>query len=339
MNLKNISISLIVFSTLALAAFVFAYTVANSTYEKESVRVYIPEDASEDSIKSILTDALGSDFGDKVALMWNIQRGNCHRAYGSYLVKEGDKAYRVARNIANGNQTPIRFTFNNIRRFGDLASRAGDTFAFDSLAFEQAADSVLGARGFDRCEYSAAIFPDTYEFYWTASPESVVSALNNYREKFWNEERRAKAQALNLTPNQIHTLASIVEEESNLADDRPRIARLYLNRLSRGMNLQADPTVKFQLNQFSLRRITVDHTRIDGPYNTYTRAGLPIGPIRFVEKATIDACLNAPKHDFLYMCARSDFSGYHDFAKDYATHRINAARYHRALNARGITSK
>lgn len=164
----------------------------------------------------------------------------------------------------------------------------------------------------------------------------MISVLSDHRNSFWNDSRRAKAGALGLSPEEVHTLASIVEEESNKADERPVIARLYLNRLAKHMPLQADPTVKFAVGDFGLRRITHDQIVYDSPYNTYIYQGLPPGPIRIVEGKTIDAVLDAPEHDYLYMCAKSDFSGYHDFTDNYARHRINAARYHRALSARGI---
>ncbi len=164
----------------------------------------------------------------------------------------------------------------------------------------------------------------------------MVRRLLDYRNRFWSKERRSKAASLGLTPSQVATIASIVEEETAKADEKPKVARLYLNRLKKGIKLQADPTVKFATGDFTLRRITGKHLAIESPYNTYKVNGLPPGPIRIPAAATIDAVLNAPKHDYIYMCAKEDFSGYHNFASDYATHMANARRYQAELNRRGI---
>ena len=206
----------------------------------------------------------------------------------------------------------------------------------DSADFAAAADSLLPAKGFRPAEYAAAFMPDTYEYYWTAGAERVINSMLDARNRFWNQERLDKANRLGLTPAQVAIVASIVEEETARTDERPMVARLYLNRLAKGMKLQADPTVKFALGDFGLRRILARHLTVDSPYNTYKIDGLPPGPIRIVEGSSIDAVLDAPAHSYIYMCARADFSGYHDFATSYDRHRINAARYQRALDSRGI---
>lgn len=332
-TLLYIAIALVALA--ALAALFVRYTVF-ATYSYEPARVEIHAGATDKDVEQALTDALGKSFGGKTSLMWRLQGGKQDIAHGSYEVKPGMTAVAVARNIAKGRQTPVRFTFNNMRLPSELASRAGAIMEFDSAAFMAAADSILPAHGFDRAGYQAAVLPDTYEFYWTASPESVLNTLVSHRDKFWNDERRAKAKALGLTPVQVHTIASIVEEETNKRDEQPAVARLYINRLHKGMELQSDPTLKYAAGDFSIRRISGPLLKIDSPYNTYRNKGLPPGPIRIVEASTLDAVLDAPEHNYLYMCAKADFSGYHEFATDYARHRINAARYHRALDARGI---
>lgn len=323
-------VAILAISAIAVKSFFFA------RYKGEPVRVEIPDFSDKVAVDSIIKSTLPGSYGSKVARIWSALNGDPLRSRGSYLIQPGDEAIRVAKRIAEARQTPIRFTFNNLRRFEDLAGRAGRMFEFDSIAFCQAADSVLGAQGFSPENYSAAVLPDTYEFYWTAPVDVMLDKLLTHRKKFWNDERRKKAEKLGLTPEQVHTLASIVEEESNKSDERPVIARLYLNRLEKNMFLQADPTVKFALGDFAAKRVTHQMTLSDSPYNTYKSRGLPPGPIRIVEANTLDAVLNAPENNYLYMCAKPDFSGYHNFTNDYRRHTINAALYHRALNNRGI---
>jgi UPF0755 protein len=178
--------------------------------------------------------------------------------------------------------------------------------------------------------------PDTYEVYWNTSIENLMSRLKKEHDKFWNNSRQEKASAIGLTPNEVCTLASIIDEETSNNPEKPMIARMYLNRLAKGMALQADPTIKFALKDFALKRIYHNMLNTDSPYNTYRYAGLPPGPIKVASVAGIDAVLNAAKHNYLYMCAKEDFSGTHNFASTYSEHLRNAAKYSKALNERGI---
>lgn len=338
MNRKNKMVAGVAAILLAAGiAVALAAYYAFSEYGHEAVRVNIPDGLTKKEVaEAIRQSDLGRNFGSRVACIWGLMNADPAKAHGSYLVSPGDRVVDVARRISNGRQTPVRFTFNNMRRFSDLAARSSSVMEFDSAAFMNVADTLLRSRGFVPATYAAAVLPDTYEFYWTAAPEKVLGVLVGHRDTFWNQSRLDKARRAGLTPVEVQTVASIVEEESNKADEHPVIARLYLNRLAKGMPLQADPTVKFAVGDFGLRRIGHDQIVFDSPYNTYINRGLPPGPIRIVEGSTIDAVLDAPRHSYLYMCARPDFSGYHDFTDTYARHRINAARYHRALNARGI---
>ncbi|MDD3431655.1 MAG: endolytic transglycosylase MltG, partial [Bacteroidales bacterium] len=178
--------------------------------------------------------------------------------------------------------------------------------------------------------------PDTYEVWWNSSPGKLMQLFARTYDEFWNEERRAKAAELGLSPVEVSVLASIIEEESNVREEYPVIAGLYLNRLRRRMFLQACPTVKFALNDFSIQRVLKEHTEVHSPYNTYKHLGLPPGPIRIPEKSTLLAVLNAEKHNYLYMCAKDDFSGRHYFSSSLAQHNRYAQKYHRALNQRRI---
>lgn len=303
-------------------------------YHGEQIRVNIPEGASD--VPLLLRQALGDSFGGKVARLWKLQSGDASVSHGSYLIKDGDNSLRVARKIAKGQQTPVRFTFNNTRTLNELAAKVSAVLEVDSATFINVADTFLTARGFTREEEAAAFIPDTYEFYWTVSPQRLVGKLYETREDFWTQDRKDKARNLGLTQTEVHTLASIVDGETNKDDEKGMIARLYLNRLKKEMPLQADPTVKFAMKKFDLRRITSENLKYSSPFNTYINKGLPPGPIAIVERNTLNQVLEAPAHDYLYMCAKSDFSGYHDFATTYERHRINAARYHRALDKRGI---
>lgn len=308
----------------------------STAYDGQEKRIYIPANSSVDQIADTLRMQLGSAFANKVMLLWKLQKSNPKAARGSYLVKPGTSPLKLSRTLRYGHQTPVRFTFNNIRTLPQLALRASECMEFSDSDFLAACDSVLPPMGFKPEGFPTAFMPDTYEFYWTDSAPTMVKKLAKYRNDFWTQERRDKAKAMGLTPVQVATLASIVEEETNMSDERPRVARLYLNRLDRGMKLQADPTVKFAVGDFSLRRILGKHLATESAYNTYLHEGLPPGPIRIPTKATLEAVLSAPKHDYLYMCAKEDFSGYHNFATDFATHQANARRYQKALTDRGI---
>lgn len=301
------------------------------------VSVRIPEGATSQAVKDSLETALGKDYGRGVYRVWSMLKGTPEIAHGLYVVQPQERAYRLARRIQRGRQTPVRFTFNDIRTMPELARRIAEIMECPADSFLRACAEILPDYGFSRPEqYPAAFIPDTYEFYWSAKPSKIVKKLVDARSSFWTDERRAQARTKGLTPVQVATLASIVEEETAARDERPVVARLYLNRLEKGMKLQADPTVKFATGDFSLRRITGAHLSLASPYNTYIHPGLPPGPIRIPEKASLLSVLNAPKHNYLYMCAKDDFSGRHDFAADYATHQHNAAAYRKALDRRGI---
>ena len=277
-------------------------------------------------------------FGERVVTMMNLMNAKVENREGAFRITPGMSPFTAARRIKNGVQDGIRFTFNNVRTLDEWTQRWGDTFMNGPDDMRKALnDSAVCAKyGKTPATIACLLMPDTYEFYWTITPEKMLDRMFDYYNDFWTSERKAKAEKLGLTPDQVATVASIVEEETSKADERGKVARLYLNRYQQGMKLQADPTVKYAIGDFSIKRITVPMTQVKSPYNTYQVEGLPPGPIRLPEKSTIDAVLNAPQHDYLYMCARADFSGYHDFSRDYATHLDNAHRYQAALNERGI---
>lgn len=265
-------------------------------------------------------------------MLWG---GDTDISRGAYRIEPGEKTWQIARRLDRGQQTPIKVTFNNIRTLNELAERMGAKMDFSADDFLTAASEVCRRDSISIEQLESEFLPDTYETYWTASPAQLMDKIRSNYRRFWTDERREKAKSLGLTPMQTSTLASIVEEESNKTDERGKIARLYLNRLAKGMKLQADPTVKFAKGDFSIRRITGDMLNIQSPYNTYVVNGLPPGIIRMPEARTIDQVLDAPRHNYIYMCARADGSGYHDFTSDYQTHLKNA----RAFRSRAYGSK
>lgn len=334
--LRRHAMAFVVVTLMVAAAAIGVLMYAFRGHDGEAAWFYLPRNASAEAVADSLRVALGDSEGQRVYNLWQLQGGDPAKAHGAYRVEEGQSAIRTARRMATGAQTPVKLTFNNIRTLPQLAERIGRTMECTPDSFTAAVKDVLDAEGYKEAEYVAAFLPDTYEMYWTSDASAIVKRLMKYRDDFWTDDRIARAKALGLTPVEVATLASIVEEESNKADEHPKIARLYLNRLNRGMRLQADPTVKFATGDFTLRRIRGRHLSIRSPYNTYLRPGLPPGPIRVADGRAIDAVLSAPDADYLYMCARPDFSGYHDFSTDYQTHRVNARRYQAALNARSI---
>lgn len=301
----------------------------------EAKWIYVTGNMNNGNLKTMLVSELGST-GEKVATLWSATGSKASRAHGAYLIEPGTSAAKIYRRLSRGAQTPVKLTFNNLRTINQLAGLIGRRLETDSAAFLAACDSILPPKGFKKAEYAASFIPDTYEFYWTASPEKVVNTLAQYCDQYWNDQRRAKASAIGLTPVQVATIASIAEEETNDRAERGVVGRLYLNRYKKGMKLQADPTVKFATGDFSIRRINKRHLATPSPYNTYLNAGLPPGPIRIADRATMTAILDSKPHPYLYMCAKEDFSGRHNFAETYAEHQRNAARYHKALNSRNI---
>ncbi len=244
-----------------------------------------------------------------------------------------------------GEQTPVRLTIRPARLRRQLTARLDREFAgrrgqFDSLLRDPAYVRGLDL-GMDTTTVVSLFLPDTYEVWWTTPPASLIQKMKAAYERYWTAERRAKAEALGLTPVQVSTLAAIVQGEQQLhTDEHPRIAGVYLNRLRRGMLLQADPTVVYAIGSrtgdFLIRRVTGEMLRTESPYNTYRVKGLPPGPIMIPTKGAIDAVLNAEDHKYLYFCAKEDFSGYHNFAETVADHNANARRYRTALDTRGI---
>lgn len=257
---------------------------------------------------------------------------------GRYAVKPGMNNLDLIRDLRNGNQVPVRVTFNNIRIKDELAVRLSEQLMIQSndLLDLMNDDAYSESLGFTTQTIKAMFIPNTYEIYWNVSAEQFMQRMKREYDSFWTASRRDKADKIGISPVQVSILASIVEEESAVLDEYPIIAGLYINRLHKSIPLQADPTVKYALGNFAIQRVLYEHLKIDSPYNTYLHAGLPPGPIRIPSIRGIDAVLNYKKHNFLYMCAKEDLSGRHNFAVTLAEHNRNANRYRAALNQLGI---
>lgn len=257
---------------------------------------------------------------------------------GRYRIPSGMSLNALVNKLRAGEQDPVRVTFTNIRTLAQLAGQVSRYIEPDSAAMIQALrePAMLERLGL-RSETAISLFiPDTYEFWWTTTPAQFIARMAREHARFWGRERKAKAEALGLSTEEVATLASIVQAETAKPDEAPTVAGVYLNRLRIGMPLQADPTLKFALGMDSISRVLDADKLVDSPYNTYTHAGLPPGPISMPEPRYIDAVLNAPRHDYLYFCARETLDGYSNFARTYEQHLVNARRYQRALNERGI---
>ena len=257
---------------------------------------------------------------------------------GRYHVEPGTTCLQLFRLLRNGAQEPMNLVIPSARTMEKLASVLSQSLMVDSAEIAQALtdSSYCNTHGYTTATIPALFIPNTYEVYWDISVDKLVERMESENNRFWTAERKSKAEACGMTREEVATLASIVDEETANNAEKPMIAGLYINRLRLGMPLQADPTVKYAVGDFTLRRILNKHLLVESPYNTYRVTGLPPGPIRIPSIAGLDAVLNHTEHSYLYMCAKEDFSGTHNFAKTLSEHYQNARRYVRALNERGI---
>ncbi len=257
---------------------------------------------------------------------------------GRYALKSGMNNRTLINKLKSGNQDAVSLKFQNIRKKENFAAYLAKNMEADSLSFIKLLDSAAFVEkyGFNTENVYTMFIPNTYEFYWNSSPTDFFEKMLKQYNKFWNSERKQKAAALNLSPIQVSILASIVDAEALYDKEMPTIAGLYLNRLNRGILLQADPTVIFANDDFTIKRVLNSHLASNSKYNTYKYGGLPPGPIMMPSIKAIDAVLNKENNNYIYMCAKEDFSGYHAFAKTREQHEINANKYRAAMNKRNI---
>lgn len=253
---------------------------------------------------------------------------------GKYEIKSGENLISVIRMLRNGRQTPVNLVITKLRTKEDLASLIGKRFEPDSLAFMQFLENKDSLKEYDADTNTimTMVFPNTYTYFWNTPPNKIFKKLFAAYKNFWTEERRQQAADHGLNPATAYILASIVEEETNKKEDKGKVASVYLNRMTKGMRLAADPTIKFALRNFELKRVYEKYLSVESPYNTYKYAGLPPGPICTPSSETLEAVLTAPKTNYLYFVAKPDFSGYSNFSENYNEHLKNAKAYQKALD-------
>lgn len=323
---------------LAGAGTAYYLLLAPQFHPAKTVYIYIDRDDTADSIYNKVKENghAGNLTGFRMLARYRHLDRNIHT--GRYAIRPGESAYRLFSHLSRGHQVPMNLTVGSVRTIDRLVRSLGKQLMVDSTEIaERLTDSVyIGSLGYTAETLPVLFIPETYQVYWDISVDKLMQRMQKEHRRFWNDERLAKARSIGMTPEEVATLASIVEEETNNKAERPMVAGLYINRLHSGMPLQADPTIKFALQDFGLRRISNEHLSVQSPYNTYRNTGLPPGPIRIATPQGIDSVLGYTRHNYIYMCAKEDFSGTHNFASNYADHMANARKYWKALNERNI---
>ena len=337
----------IIFPLLATVATIAAGVALGGYYILKGPVVHIKEtvyidiynyDNTKSIIKKIEEAAHPTTIlGFKLLAMYN--NLDKQKKSGRFAIKDGDNMHSLYLRIVSNQQYPVMVVIPSTRTVEQLLSAASKQLMMDSATLCKYATNAFYYKymGYTKETWPCMFIPNSYEMYWNVSPKNFMSRILREHGLFWNKERRKKAEAIGLTIEEVATLASIVDEETNNNAEKPIVAGLYINRLKRGMPLQADPTVKFALGDFTRKRILKKDLETDSPYNTYKYKGLPPGPIRIPTTQAIESVLNYKKHKYLYMCAKEDFSGTHNFATTLAEHNRNAQRYQQALNKLNIT--
>ena len=327
---------------IAAAALALIAAVAGAPYlmsgAHKNATIYVRKGSTMEQLNDSLKTRVDDDFASRVMTILKVTGSDMSKRPGAFKIAKGESPLRAARHLRSGAPSGIKFTFNNVRTKDEWVKRAGELYMVGADAFKQALNNPKLCAKYGKTPDNIVniLMPDSYEFYWDITPEEMLDKMKEYYDDFWDNNRKGKAKALGLSPDQVEIIASITEEETVKNDERGKVGRLYINRFKGGMRLQADPTVKYAMGDFSIKRLTNAMLQTQSPYNTYRVNGLPPGPIRLPEKSTIDAILDSKPHNYMYMCAKSDFSGYHDFTTDYQAHLANAHKYQEALNRLNI---
>ena len=308
----------------------------NTNFSEDKVSVYIPTDATFEEVKTIVSPFI-KDM-DKFETLANRRGYSTGIKAGKFELTKNMNTNSIVSALRRS--VPVRVTFNNQERLENFVGRIASQIEPDSIQLLQAfkEPTFLEENGFTEETVFTMLLPNTFEFYWNTSAVKFRDQMAKEYFRFWNDERKAKAEKVGLTPIQVSILASIVQKETAKVEERPRVAKVYLNRMNVGMPLQADPTViyayKLSSNDFNqvIKRVYYKHLEVDSPYNTYRNVGLPPGPIFMPDVNAIDAVLNPEQHDFIYFCASVERFGYHEFATTLEQHNVNAKKYAAWLN-------
>ncbi len=326
---------------LALLAGFAAYKIAflpNIT-ATEPVILYIPTGSSFQCVLDSLNKYNLLKSQKTFMLTAKIKKYDVLVKAGKYQIDSAESNWHLINKLRSGTQVPVNVVVPSVRTIDRLCDIVAQKLEFtpEQLYEYLTNPDTLKALGYNQYTIPALFIPNTYQFFWNTSPEKFVERMKIEHRRFWTPERREKAEKIGLTPVQVSILASIVQaEQMQHPDERPRIAGLYLNRLRKNIALQSDPTLVFAIGDFTIKRVYDYHKKVNSPYNTYMHIGLPPGPILIPEPASIDAVLNAEKNNYLYMCAKDDFSGYHYFSTNLTQHTLYAKKYHNALNQLNI---
>jgi len=341
---KSFKIALLVLGVLLLGAGVAAYYAYQKIYSPNVFVVkdrflYIPNGARYSQVKDSILRNFRVEDVNMLEFVAGLKGYTEKVKPGRYEIKDGMSNNALIDMLRSGNQAPVNVTFNNLRTLEQLSGKVAAQIDVDSVYLLSllSDNTYMQKYGMDSRTCVAMFIPDTYQFFWNTSAEKFIERMHDCYQKFWTDERKQKAKALRLSQLDVATLASIVQSEQSVhRDEQPKIAGLYENRLRQGIALQSDPTVVFAIGDFSIRRVTNAMLEVDSPYNTYMYPGLPPSPICFPEQSALEAVLNPDHNDYIYMCAKADFSGYHNFAKSYDQHLRYAREYQAALNKKGI---
>ncbi len=345
MYIKRILLAIALIGIVVCA--IFAYSIygsifsPNTAFENEKAYLFIKSDATFEDLKNEIAPLL-KDVNTFVAV--SKRKGyNTNIKAGHYTIFKGMSNNDIINTIRSSN-TPVKVSFNNQERIENLAGRIATQIEVDSLSLLLAMKNpnFLKANGFTEETAMAMYIPNSYEFFWNTTAEAFRDRMYKEYMRFWNEERKAKAKLLKLTPQEVYSIASIVQKETAKVEERPRVAGVYLNRIKKGIKLDADPTIIYALKKKSddwdmvIKRVLYKDLEIDSPYNTYRNAGIPPGPIFMPDISSIDAVLNAEKHNYYYFVANIERFGYHKFAKTLSQHNANSAAYKRWISKQGV---
>lgn len=341
--MKKFLYSILILGLIAAGVAYWAYGSifdSNTSFQDKQVELKIPRGSSYSDVYDLLKSnniLKNISSFDQVAGWMNYKKDKV--SGGKYIIKKGLNNREIVGMLRSGNQKPVKVTFNNVRSLPQLAGQISKELSVDSVTLSKyfLQPQVWSESGYTKESFMTVFIPNTYNMFWNVTPEDLVDRMMKEQKSFWNKSgRKAKADKLEMSEEEIYTLASIVEKESQYGPERPIIAGLYLNRLKSGIALQADPTVVYANGDFELRRVLNKHLTFDSPYNTYKYSGLPPGPIYMPSIESIDAVLDYQKHDYLYMCAKPGYGTKHAFAKTLRGHNKNANEYRSWLNKQGI---